>query len=867
MGGFRKGAGLALGALAALGCGGAEPGPPGPKLVRLIEALADAEISSPLLGVAAREEPPASADAETLWRHPAGAFAEGLRVEVEPSAYHRLRADSACAAAELVEEAADGSELRRHRFAGEALTLRTSAATAALRGGVERNPGCSGAIVLERLLLAREDELALLKAWAPAEGADPELGIAKHGQLLPVPAVAAAHPPFDHNFDFRDALLAPAPTDLAFSLRVPEAGRLRFAYALARESRPGDSAAFRVSVALEDGAPEEVFLAELAIDPEGRTWHWHEAELDLGRFAGREVRLTLSTRAPATSRGYALWAHPTLEAPRAPGDPPNVIWIAVDTLRADRLSSYGSQEVSTPHLDSLARDGVRFERAIASATWTRPSFASLFTGLSPPRHGVQDRFEPLAPELTTLTERLRAGGWFGHAILYKPFLYEDGHDQGFDSWFNVPQTARFAEQNLRKALLWIQKNAERRFFLFLHFDDPHQPLTQPYEFISPEDQAELQAFGLFLPITVEERAVRFRDPATGRQQACRACSEDLERFGPLASRLYDDEVRFVDDRIGALFAYLKERGLYDEALIAFVSDHGEGIWDHDGTYGHPLAANAWEELVQVPLIVKPPASRGLPRGVVVSEPVRAFDLMPTLLELSGLDAGAAGLEAESLVPLMQVGGEAPPGRPAFSHSLRAIALRDGSWSYHARTAPDGETLYDLATDPGERRDVAAEHPDVVREMRLRVARYQVTRQPGHFVCVSGAPPGEPLAVRVEWDAPVEWGAAQHLGLPRTAWSDSRAARFEGTALGGLELLAHFAAPPGARPRVVVEVAGTPARTAEPSPGDASGLGSPAPDGGLRVEWIDAGPGARRRPRPQEIDPQKLEALRELGYLE
>lgn len=725
--GGRRGArsALALGALVLAACGAGEPA--GPKLVRLIDALDTAEIHSPLLAVEAAASAPDAAASRVLW---SGAFArkpERFHISVQPGTFYRVRRSaSGCGRLDLTEQAKAGQDLRRHRVEGGSLTFPTTPTTHLLVVSLRPDAagGCDDAAVsLERIELSREQELALLKAEAPAEGADPARGIAKHGQFLPLPSVENARPPFDQNFDFRDALFAPAPTDLGFDLDVPRQARLRFSYALSSRSRPGDAASFRVSVRIPTGAEEELFADELSIDRAGRSWHWHDAEVDLSPYAGRRIRLTLSTRAPAESRGYALWGQPIVDAPRAPDDPPNVILIAVDTLRADRLSSYGYAEPTTPRLDAFAADGVRFAHAISSSHWTRPAFASLFTGLTPRRHGVTRRFAPLAPQQHTLAEYFRSGGWVTHAVLYKPFLYDDGHHQGFDSFFNVPQTAKFAEQNLRKALIWLQRNGERRFFLFVHFDDPHQPLTQPAEFTSQADRAELAALGLSMPISVRDGGAHFRDPHSGRRTNCEPCVAERARFRRLARHLYDAEIRFVDDRIGALLDYLKERGLYDDALIAFVSDHGESLWDHDGVYAH-RNANLYDELVHVPLIVKPPARAGLPRGAVVTRQVRAFDLMPTLLELAGLSVDP-GLDARSLVPLLERGDAAEPeDRVAFSESRNAVAVRRGDFKYLSERDPPRERLFALRDDPGEQRDVAGEHPEVVEAMRRLVAAYR-----------------------------------------------------------------------------------------------------------------------------------------------
>ncbi|MFT5284473.1 MAG: hypothetical protein ACI8TQ_000630 [Planctomycetota bacterium] len=355
---------------------------------------------------------------------------------------------------------------------------------------------------LFQLKPSREESIALVKAMDLAEDANPELGIRKFGQFPPL----HANGPEAGNYSFRHALYAPPPTDFDFGVQLEPNATLRFAIALSRESSIGSAADFEIEWHTDDGM-HLLWSQTLRARPE--EWQWHEAEVDLSMFAGQAGRLVLKTRAQ-TGEAHPMWGNPTVHFAKDAASPSNIIMIAVDTLRADRLSSYGYERSTSPRIDELAEDGVRFENAISNTTWTCPSFASIFTGLTPSRHGVWTAapFKRLPTRFETLAERFRSHGWTTHAIAYKAPLYGSGYDQGFDVSYIVPQEVVVADENLDKAIEWLASNAHRRSFLFLHFNDPHQPFCQPEPFI--------QKFGsvpdeIVMPFNLEAEASAQRD--------------------------------------------------------------------------------------------------------------------------------------------------------------------------------------------------------------------------------------------------------------------------------------------------------------------------------------------------------------------
>jgi len=688
-------------------------------------------------------------------------------------------------------------------------------------------------IRLSRLEPSPQQSMAWMKAQNLADGADPELGIRKRGQFPPLVSTGGGRTWGEDNYSFRYALYGPPPSELGFPLTLGPKALLRFSFCLSRETRPGRTARFEVLVEAE-GRRESLWSESLTAVP--KQWHWYEMQLDLSAFEGRPIELILRTSA---DEGYThpMWGNPIVEQPFEGTGASHVILIAVDTLRADRLSCYGYGRQTSPHIDALAADGVRFDAVVSNATWTCPSFASIFTGVVPSRHGVWvagAMWAQLPARFQTLAERFRAAGWATQSIAYKAPLYRSGYDQGFDVSFNFPRKSAHADDNLAKAMEWLERNSRGRNFLFLHFDDPHQPFAPPAPFDSAFGSL---SEGLELPFNVANR------PPT----------KEVRRF---ALDLYDGEVAYVDDRIGAFIDELKSRGLYDEAVIVFVSDHGEEFWEH-GAFGHGHG-KLFDEGVRVPLIVKPAAGTA-PAGRIVQTQVRAFDVMPTLLELAGVPV-SADLDAQSLVPLLTGDTSTSPDRLAVTETFNGgLSVRTRNWKYISRSwrnRNSSEALFDLQADPGERQDVAAEQPAVVARMRLQMLDYLMLHRPGCYLVAIEAGSGSACDWLVHGMA-----SPTHVhGIEARPLQDGRV-HFEGPAGGPLAIVCRFARAGPLR----VGGADSPERVcARYRAGDLQRL-LLVPQSGLH---FFAGPSpAEKEPRlPQTMDPRQLEALRAMGYL-
>lgn len=314
-------------------------------------------------------------------------------------------------------------------------------------------------------------------------------------------------------------------------------------------------------------------------------------------------------------------------APQRTRSQPNLILVVVDTLRADRLGSYGDTKALTPFLDRLAERGLRFERAYAPSSWTMPSVASLFTSRYPSQHLVVDFEARLADSEQTLAEQLwmagyRTGGFTANWRLD----WKNGFHQGFDTWQPlfpmVLADGKVAGDVVRDAATrWLDEDRDARrrppTFLYLQYMEPHAPLNPPTDLrerFAPElTDAEVQRLNaksvLMTPV-----------PSNGMAPVEAAQLE----------RLYGAQVAAADRELEAMFANLDRRGYLDNAVIVVTADHGEEFLEH-GALGHGF--DLFEETVRVPLIISGP----MVKPGVAREPFSLIDLAPTLLELGAAE--------------------------------------------------------------------------------------------------------------------------------------------------------------------------------------------------------------------------------------
>jgi arylsulfatase A-like enzyme len=416
-------------------------------------------------------------------------------------------------------------------------------------------------------------------------------------------------------------------------------------------------------------------------------------------------------------------AEPAPAAPPAPRRPSAIVLVTVDTLRADAVSFAGYGLPTTPFLDGLAREGVVFTHAYAPSSWTPPSMASIFTGLDPSSHGVTrgalvageaSEHVVLADELTTIAESRRARGRTTVGIASNRHLTRAlGFAQGFDHFHDPTAFLPAPTLMLRTRELFATafgpqwRTAWRRdpTFLWLHFFDPHDPYL-PNDAWLDRHSPRRPDRSLGPPARLVMRELKRRFPRPGPE------------VGTLLRPLYDGEVARFDDHLRQLW---EELGADDDVLLVVTSDHGEELAER-GALGH--SHSLYDELVRVPLLVRWP--RGLPGGRRIEAPVSVSDLAAAIAALDGDEL--TGADRDRALPRWLTDPAAAAGRPVFLElhapkpDLRAV--RDGSWKLIAAAAGTRAELYDLAADPGERRDLAAAHPDVVARLRAELDRWR-----------------------------------------------------------------------------------------------------------------------------------------------
>src|SRR5258708_1224757 len=388
---------------------------------------------------------------------------------------------------------------------------------------------------------------------------------------------------------------------------------------------------------------------------------------------------------------------------------PSVILITIDTLRADHVGCYGAQTVKTPTLDALAHDGVVFERAVSQVPLTWPSHAVILTGTYPFQNGVQDfTGQPLAQQFRTVSQAFQQAGYATGAVVSAFVLDRSwGLARGFDFYDDAFSAETFekkdaglvdrrAGESVAHAIAWLKKIPRRPFFLWLHLYDPHSPYDPP------------------APYRSEYR-----------------------------SHLYDGEIAYADHELGNLVSWLKQNHLYDSSLIVALSDHGESLGEHGEDEHGFFVYNA---TVRVPLIVKPPAASGIAAGRR-SEPVETTAVAPTLVQLAGVkdpvDKIYTQFQSHALLGTSYTGLAKQTGYlrakdPAYSETF--YPLSSFGWSplhaleserFHFIEVPKPE-LYDLESDPGETRNIAADQPATVavlrEKMQALLAHNPFTRQ-------------------------------------------------------------------------------------------------------------------------------------------
>ena|GEM_PF-3164789 len=413
---------------------------------------------------------------------------------------------------------------------------------------------------------------------------------------------------------------------------------------------------------------------------------------------------------------------------RPDDDRPNCILISVDTLREDELALWGGKQSVAPTLDSLASAGTVYRNCYSTAPWTLASISSFMTGEYPSAIQVLTGEHYLSENATTLAERLRDQGYYTHAIVSNIWLREQfGVAQGFDKYdHRRPPDERSAVHTLlpvrvyrrilpenhqlfipesasdlrSRVTTFLRSNPPQPFFLWIHFNDVHDPYAPPMKYI-PRGGARSSAYTYTSGRIVTLRMGRRLTPA------------DRHRI----RSLYRGEITYVDEQIRNILHVLRGEDLDTRTIVTATSDHGEEFWDH-GSVGH--GHTVYNELVGVPLIFSCPGK--IPAGVVRDEPASLIDLVPTVVSL--LDCR----HSDRLPGIDLFENHLSSERPRFIEGLEFFreekAVVSGTWKLAYTPDIQRSRLFELSTDSGEIADVSQSNEDRTSEMITVLERHQ-----------------------------------------------------------------------------------------------------------------------------------------------
>jgi arylsulfatase A-like enzyme len=389
-------------------------------------------------------------------------------------------------------------------------------------------------------------------------------------------------------------------------------------------------------------------------------------------------------------------------------DRTSVVLISIDSLRPDHLGCYGYGRETSPAMDALAAEGTLFLNAVSTTSWTLPAHVSLLTSLYNSAHRVNIQTYRIDPNRILMASIFRKQGYRTAGFVSGPFLHPVfGFDRGFEEYhyctpdpnassliekYPISEEVQLASDKditspgVNSAVLpWLEKNAGRPFFLFIHYFDVH------YDYIPPPSYVRMFDPDYEGTITTENFIKDDRINAS-------LAEEDI---GHIVAR-YDGEIRFTDDHLGAVIDKLKALGLFDKTLIILTSDHGDEFFEHGGK-GH--AHTLFDELIKIPLVMRYPEK--IPSGRKIENQVRIIDIMPTVLDICGLPPSREQM-GTSLLPLIR-GNRTDAGLMSLSELYMKghaqVSLRTNRWKVVFNHNTRKPYYFNLREDPEEQQGV------------------------------------------------------------------------------------------------------------------------------------------------------------------
>ncbi len=538
----------------------------------------------------------------------------------------------------------------------------------------------------------------------------------------------------------KNAIYAPAPTNIEYRLHLPDSPTLELSYAVLSSIKGVIQAPARFIIRVidqegkahvlfdEQESPmkpyrwkhrdpfNKQFLQYLNVNPENRNGRWQEGRVDLKHFAGQEVTLQLITRAPEGTetkerkRAHAFWGNPIIFNRKAssPSSPHNLVIILIDTLRADHLGINGQEGNLTPNIDGLARGGVNFSHTLANGNMTLISVPTILTSRycfeipNACRYfaGKVNKEEFYRKRIPTIASILKANGYVTRAAGTLTSLADGmgyNTDFGFDDLVILEREGYNTVHLTYDTLQWLEGNADKKFFLLLYYNAPHGGDKAPFRYL--------------------RRSFRWNliNP------------RDFLRF------TYRAEVAYTDDYVGEVLKALAELRLSEKTMVVLISDHGDTMkefyllnWKNDHKKSiiyHDHGVSLSDDELNVPLIIRLPEV--IPPGLKIDRTVSLIDLLPTVLEGLGITT-SSHFQGRSLFPLIR-GSQVEPEPIIYARGLnnKSIRVKDRYKYVRYTLEPEKlpphvtgrEELYDLKKDPLENQNLAPQQPGIVARLR------------------------------------------------------------------------------------------------------------------------------------------------------
>lgn len=513
--------------------------------------------------------------------------------------------------------------------------------------------------------------------------------------------------------------------------------RLTFGVGINEEAwkKGGDGVLFEIILTDEQSQKHPIYSRYLdpKNNPEERKWF--DEEIDLKAFEGEKVSFTFKTLSGPRGNNafdWAGWDEPKINYCKSINggikQPKhlNIILIVIDTLRADHLGCYGNKTIKTPFIDQIASEGVIFENHFSQCSITNPAHASIFTSLYLKNHGLYNNKTKLSNSVITLPEILKGFNYRTIAAVSAFHLDREysGFGQGYDDYYDVPTPpghnsnefiflTRRAETTNEKIFGWLENNFTKKFFMWIHYFDPHAPYSPPKPFNKmyysedPTDPSNRSMKKIVYP-------PHWSDPPEWLKNIT-----DIE----YVKAQYKGEVTYVDNEIGKLLNYLKELGLKENTLIILTSDHGESLGEHEMYFDHWGLHKA---VLHVPLVLRCPQL--IPSGKKVKSLTTSIDIVPTVLDLLNHNFKTATFDGESLISAIKDNKTIKKERYVYSENMDQVTvsvrsnawaaikdLLDAEYTSKYRFIKNRIQLYDVKNDPLEVKEVSKANPEMVKK--------------------------------------------------------------------------------------------------------------------------------------------------------